>query len=248
MDKFGILFERKYRRVVWGCRNANIECVQRTYMNHKRQLQLAIDTCSTADALRITEKVYPYYDIAEIGTPLIIEEGLHALETLKDAFGDKKYLADTKIVDAGYLEAASAFKRGADIVTVLGVSNDITVAGAIEASREYSGQVMADMMYVSDKLTRAEELEELGVDIICLHTAYDLKGDDSDPLSGLIAVRDAVKCTVAIAGGLTLENATDALDKGADILVVGSGITKADNPKETAQKIMEIISQVQNAK
>ena len=103
---------------------------------------------------------------------------------------------------------------------------------------------MADMLHVAQKSARAKELAELGVDIICLHTAYDLKGHGVDPLAELVEVRRAVNCALAIAGGLTLENAKDALNKGADILVVGAGITKADNPKQTARKIMEIISKV----
>jgi 3-hexulose-6-phosphate synthase len=209
-----------------------------------KQLQLAIDTTNTADAVRIAEEIYPYYDIAEIGTMLLIEEGLYALEAVRQKYPDKKYLADTKIVDAGYIEASSAFRRGADIVTVLGFSDDVTIAGAVKAARQYKGQIMADTLHVGDKAKRSKELEELGVDIICLHTAWDLRGQGIDPLAELAAVRQSIGCSLAIAGGLTLENAKDALDKGADILVVGGGITKAEDPRETAKKIKTIIGQI----
>jgi 3-hexulose-6-phosphate synthase len=215
-------------------------------MSQVRQLQLAIDTTSTADAVKIAQELYPYYDIVELGTPLIIEQGLRALEAVKKKYPDKKYLADTKIADAGYIEASSAFKRGADIVTVLGVSDDATIKNVIEAARQHKGRVMADMLHVQDKPERAAELEQLGVDIICLHTAYDIQGHGVDPLQELSAVRAAVRCSLAIAGGLKLDNIKDALDKGADILVVGGGITKADNPRQTAKRIKEIIAQVQN--
>ena len=215
-------------------------------MSQVRQLQLAIDTTSTADALKIAQELYPYYDIVEVGTPLIIEEGLRALEAVKKKYPDKKYLADTKIADAGYIEASSAFKRGADIVTVLAVSDNATIKDVIKAAGQYNGRVMADMLHVQDKPERAAELEQLGVDIICLHTAYDIQGQGGDPLEELSAVRAAVRCSLAIAGGLKIDNIKDALDKGADILVVGGGITKADNPIQTAKTIKEIIAQVQN--
>ena len=217
-------------------------------MSRIRQLQLAIDTTNTADAMRIAEELYPHYDIAEIGTMLLIEEGFHALEDIRRKYPDKKYLADTKIIDAGYIEAASAFKRGADIVTVLGVSDDVTVTQVLKAARQHNGQVMADMLGVEDKPKRGRELEELGVDIICLHTAWDLKGRGIDPLEELAAVRQAIRYTLAIAGGLKLDNVKDALDKGADILVVGAGITQADNPRETAKRIKEIIAEGQDVK
>jgi len=213
-------------------------------VSSSRQLQLAIDAASTAEAVKMAEQIYPNYDIAEIGTPLLIEEGLHALEVLKNKHPDKTYLADTKIADAGYFEGSSAFKRGADIVTVLGVSDDFTVLQVVRAAKLYGGRVMADMLHVKDRPGRAKELEELGVDIICLHTSWDFKDRGIDPLAELVEVRRSVGCTLAIAGGLALENVRDALDKGADILVVGAGITKAESPKETAAKIMEIIAQV----
>ena len=80
-------------------------------------LQLAIDVQTLTEAERLLEDVYPYFDIAEIGTPLILEEGMAALEALKARRPDRLYLADTKIADAGFLEADGAFRRGAAIVT-----------------------------------------------------------------------------------------------------------------------------------
>lgn len=213
-------------------------------MSSHRQLQLAIDSASTMDALKIADEVYPNFDIAEVGTPLLIEEGLHALETLKKKYPGKTYLADVKITDAGYIEASSAFKRGGDIVTVLGVSDDVTISAVVKAAGQYHGRVMADMLHVKDQPERARQLEALGIDIICLHTAWDLKDTGIDPLRALVGVRRSVRCEIAVAGGLTMENVGDAVEKGADILVVGAGITKADNPKETAAQIMEIIAEV----
>lgn len=57
-------------------------------------------------------------------------------------------LADLKIMDAGEHEASLAFAAGADIVTVLGLSADSTVSGAVAAARAAGGGrlVMADMI------------------------------------------------------------------------------------------------------
>jgi len=54
-----------------------------TVERDRPQLQLALDFVSLNDALRTASAVHPHFDIAEIGTPLIIEEGLRALEELK---------------------------------------------------------------------------------------------------------------------------------------------------------------------
>ena len=202
-------------------------------------LQVAIDVLSTRRALEIVDLIYPYVDIVEIGTPLIIEEGLSALEKIKSRFPDKKYLADLKIMDAGDIEATSAFKRGADIVTVLAAADDLTVRGALDAAQRFGAQVMADLINVADELGRAKELSSMHVPLMCLHTAYDLRDAGKDALVSLQTVRRAVSCRLAIAGGLTLKSIADAVLKGADILVVGGGIINHADPRGTAREIME---------
>lgn len=208
----------------------------------KIELQLALDCNSTAEAMNMAEQAYPYFNIVEIGTPLIIEDGLRAVETLKAAYPDKKCLADTKIADAGYCEASAAFRRGADIVTVLGVSDDITIKQVCKAAVEFRGLVMADLMHVPDKVARSSQLESLGVEIICLHTAYDLQSEGMDPLAELSEVRAVIGCTLAIAGGLKLKNIDESVARGANILVVGAGITGQDHPGKEAQRIMDKLS------
>ena len=215
-----------------------------TIMSSERLLQLAIDVTSIDDAQRIAEAVYPHFDIVEIGTPLIVDQGLYALEAIKEKCPNKQYLADVKIADGGYLEASSAFKRGADIATVLGVSDDVTIGGVVKAAKESGGLVMADMLHVANTPQRGRELIERGVDIICLHTAHDLSGRGLDPLRELVQMREAVDGTLAVAGGLTIENVAEAIEKGADILVVGGGITNAEDPRRTAKQIKQIMATV----
>ena len=204
-------------------------------------LQLAIDTTTIDDAMQLVESTYPFFDVAEIGTPLLIEQGLAALESIRERYPDKQYLADAKIADAGHLEASSAFRRHADIVTVLGISDEKTIQGSLQAAEEYGGQVMIDMIHVTDLAGRAARLEQLGVHVICLHTAYDVQGSGIDPLVHLQEVRAAVQCRLAIAGGINLENVQSALDRGADIIVVGGGIATAPDPREAAKQIKETI-------
>ena len=204
-------------------------------------LQLAIDATSTRDALRLVDAVYPYFDIAEIGTPLLIEEGLAALEAVRERCPDKQLLADTKIADAGRLEATSAFRRGADFVTVLGVSDDVTVRAAVEAAEEHNGNVMIDMIHVADLQRRSRQLERLGVHVICLHTAHDVRGTGIDPLAHLQDIRATVQCPLAIAGGMDSQNSPTAVQTGADIIVVGGAIARASDPRSAAAELKQII-------
>lgn len=215
-------------------------------MNHTDRplLQLAVDATDLHSAEKLAQAVYPHYDIAEIGTPLIIEEGLRALEVFKAKWPDKQYLADLKIMDAGKLEAESAFRRGADIVTVLALADDKTIQGALEAAEEHGGLVMADLINVPDPVDRARELQSLGVQIVCVHTAHDVQGGDTDPMANVHTVRGATTCRMAVAGGLKLENVDEAVRSGADILVFGSSIATHPAPGQVAR---EIIARIEEA-
>ncbi len=207
-------------------------------------LQLALDTTNLHVALDLAQAVYPYYDIVEIGTPLIIEEGLRALEVLKAKWPHKQFLADLKIMDAGELESASAFRRGADLVTVLALADDKTIIGALAAAEKYKGLIMVDMINVPNPVARARELQSLGVQIVCIHTAHDVQGDKVDLMEDMQRVREVTTCRIALAGGLKLESVNEAVACGANILVVGSSITADPTPGEVAA---EFIARIEEA-
>lgn len=208
-------------------------------MERLPQLQLAVDVLTTEDAFATVEKVHESIDIIEVGTPLVIECGLRPVELLKERYPESLVLADLKIMDAGHIEASSGFGRGADIVTVLGVADESTIRGALEAAEKGNGKVMADLIQVTDPARRAEELVAMGVHILCLHTAYDRRDESVDPLIELHAVRPVVDVPLGIAGGLKLENAGDVVAGGADIVVVGGAIQNADDPAAMASEIRE---------
>jgi 3-hexulose-6-phosphate synthase / 6-phospho-3-hexuloisomerase len=206
-------------------------------------LQLAIDSPDIAVARRLVEVVYPQFDILEVGTPLIIGEGVRAIETLRAGHSGKQFLADLKIMDVGEGEAENAFRHGADIVTVLALADDRTICGALKAAKKYSGLIMADLINTPDTIERAVDLERLGVQILCIHTAYDLDGQGVDSLQGLMAMQKAVCGRIAVAGGLGIENLKPAIERGADILIVGGGITRSPSPGETGARYVREIQE-----
>ncbi len=208
------------------------------WMNRTPQLQLAVDVLTIDEALSAVEKVHASVDIIEVGTPLVIECGLKPVELLKAEYPDKQVLADLKVMDAGHIEASSGFGWGADIVTVLGLADEATIRGAVDAAED-RGRVMADLIQVPDPARRAKELLEMGVHLLCLHTAYDRRDEGVDPLVELHAVRPEVDLPLGIAGGLKLENTADVVRGGADIVVVGGAIQNAGDPARMAADIKD---------
>lgn len=115
-----------------------------------------------------------YVDIVEIGTPVVINEGLRAVKEMKEAFPSLKVLADLKIMDAAGYEVMKASEASADIITILGAAEDMSIKGAVEEARNQGKKILVDMIAVKDLETRAKEVDAFGVDYICVHTGYDL--------------------------------------------------------------------------
>lgn len=210
----------------------------------KPRLQLAVDTDTIQDALSIIDKTYPNFDILEIGTPLIIAEGVIAVREIRKKCPEKLILADCKIMDAGYWEAALAYKAGADIVTVLGCADDATVRGVVKAANEYNGLVMADLINCRDIVGRAKTIEQMGVDILCLHAAVDAGNSAQCLFTELISVRRNVGIPLAVAGGITQNTIEDAILSGANITVVGSAIIKSDDPGKVSCSMMRTLDSI----
>jgi 3-hexulose-6-phosphate synthase len=207
------------------------------------KLQAALDYLSIDDALRALAEVARFIDIAEIGTSLLLSCGAEAVRRVREAFPALEVFADAKIMDGGETEADMLYRAGADFVSVMGVTNDATVMGVAKAARASGKRFMADMMLVRDVAERARELVEMGAGILCVHTAYDVRGAQASPLSELRALAPfSGRAALAIAGGVNAKNIADVSRAGADIAVVGGAITAAADraaAAETLRKIME---------
>ena len=110
------------------------------------KLQVAFDLQSSDEIIIFLEKNGDLIDIIEIGTPLIIKEGLKSVLKIKKKFPKQTVLADLKIMDAGLLEAQIGFDAGADIVTVLGLASTKTLNGVKQAAVKNEKEVMVDMI------------------------------------------------------------------------------------------------------
>ena len=204
------------------------------------KLQIALDTLTINECIQLLDEVKEYVDIIEVGTPFLLEEGSKPIRVLKQRYPQLEVLADTKIMDAGELEASGAFKAGADIVSVLGVTNNETIIGALKAAKTYGGKVMIDMVCVSDLAKRVQEVDAMGVDYICCHTAFDVQGSTKSPLDDLIVINAHVKTAKsAIAGGVNITSLDPIVAAKPEVIIVGGAIANAENRVAMAAQIKE---------
>jgi 3-hexulose-6-phosphate synthase len=207
------------------------------------KLQLALDLVNIPEAIEVVKEVEEHIDIVEIGTPVVINEGLKAVKEMKNAFPNLTVLADLKIMDAAGYEVSQASEAGADIITILGAAEDQSIKGAVEEAKKRGKQILADMIAVKDIETRAKELDELGVDYICVHTGYDLQAVGKNSFEDLATIKSVVKNTkTAVAGGIKLETLPEVIKQKPDLVIVGGGIATQDDKHAAAKSIKELIN------
>ena len=184
-------------------------------------------------------------DWIEAGTPLIKSEGMEAIRELKRIFPNKKIIADMKTMDTGDFETEMASKAGADIISILGASDDSTIKEAIKAARKYNSEIMVDLINVKNTVDRAAEVEKMGAKYVCIHVGIDQQMKGENPLQDIKDVKEAVNITIATAGGLNSENIPGVISAGADIVIVGGAITKASNLLDATKIIRKSIDLVE---
>ena len=188
-------------------------------------VQLSLDLTSLDEALETAAVgVDAGVDWLEAGTPLLLAEGLHAVEGLRKRFPKHPIVADLKTMDGGYLEAEMMAKAGADFVVVMGRAHEATIRRVVDAGRDFGIKVMGDNLGASDRVQCAKWMEDLGVDVIVHHIGFDernlIKG--LSPMDELDRVVAAVSVPVQAVGGLTIPQAVDCPRHGAPLVVIGA--------------------------
>src|SRR5207247_1406482 len=197
-------------------------------------LQVALDHMHLKRALlAAAEAVEGGADWLEAGTPLIKSEGMEVVRQLKKTFPGTTVVADLKTMDTGAFEVEIAAKAGADVVTVMGVTDDATILEAVKAARRYGAKIMVDLMRVPDKAARAKELEKLGVDYLNMHVSIDeqmIARTRTEEMTGLVPrIKHGTKLvgravTVKTADG-DWAKPVEAIDraKPGDVIVIDVG-------------------------
>jgi len=211
-------------------------------------VQISLDLTNLADALEMAQiAVSAGVDWLEAGTPLLLGEGLRAVEALHARFPTHPIVADLKTMDGGYLEAEMMAKAGASFVVVMGRAHEATVRRVVDAARDYGIKVMGDNLAADDRIANAKWLESLGVDYIIHHIGYDerrlVKG--LSPMDELDEVVEAVSIPVQAVGGLTITQSIECPAHGAPLGVLGAPLViDADDFKAASTDLHGVLSEI----
>lgn len=211
-----------------------------------RILQVALDLTKLPEAVEIATKIASHTSCRniwlEVGTPLLKAWGLIAVKAVKN-LSNCFVVVDTKTMDVPAIEGGMLLDAGGDAFTVLGVADDDVVKEAVETARARGKLVVADLISHPDPLKRAVELDRLGVDVVLYHVGISVQRSRGVTVAQLLreieGLRRNVSARIAVAGGIKPGDVKGLIASGADIVVVGGAITKAENPVQVVERILE---------
>jgi 3-hexulose-6-phosphate synthase len=206
-------------------------------------IQIALDFTTIEEALTMAKiGAEAGVDWLEVGTPLIVSQGLAPIGDMVRAFPGYPVLADYKTMDSGGKNVHRTKLHGGHLMTVCANAPDETIRAAVAASVETGVWVVADTIGVKQQAARARQCADWGVHMVYLHYGADQRAADAlqDSTQWLEEVLSAVSVPVGV-GCFGVEDAVRAVARGAELVAIGHPVISGTDPlKELRQFIQEV--------
>ena len=206
-------------------------------------LQISLDIPDLERSKKIIAQI-PKSDriIVEAGTPLIKRYGTKVISDLKEVAKEVFFVADLKTLDVGKVEVDLAYDETADAVVAAGLAPAETLDSFIHEAKRLGIYAMVDMLNVEDPIKKLKPLKEFP-DAVILHRGIDEETGRTIALEQIQEMRRTFKdkrFLVAVAGGIVPETAKEALEKGADIIIVGRYVTQSKDIERAVRDFLEL--------
>ena len=206
-------------------------------------VQIALDYATIEEAIAMAKiGIAAGVDWLEIGTPLIVSQGVAPIGKMVRAFPEFPVLADYKTMDSGWKNVQRTAEQGGHVMTVCANAPDETVKSAIAESKTTGVWVVADTIGVKNQAARAQQCAEWGAHMIYLHYGADQRKADAsrDSTQWLEEVQRAVSIPIGV-GCFGVEDGVRAAQGGAELLAIGHPLITASDPlKELSQFVREV--------
>ncbi|MDI6904034.1 MAG: bifunctional 5,6,7,8-tetrahydromethanopterin hydro-lyase/3-hexulose-6-phosphate synthase [Candidatus Bathyarchaeia archaeon] len=180
--------------------------------------------------------------ILEMGTPLIKRYGTKVISELREIARDIFFVADLKTLDVGKVEVDLAYDETADAVVAAGLAPVETLNAFTHEAKRLGIYAAVDMLNVENPIKKLRMLKEFP-DIIILHRGIDQETGRTLGLELIQELRDTFqdkRFLIAVAGGIVPETAKEALEKGADIIIVGRYVTQSKDVERAVRDFLEL--------
>ena len=206
-------------------------------------LQISLDAPDLEKAKKVIAQL-PGSDriIIEVGTPLIKRYGTRVISDLRQANKDAFMVADLKTLDVGKVEADIAYEDTADAVVAAGLAPPETLDAFVHEAKRLGIYGIIDMLNVEDPVAKLKSLKNFP-DVVILHRGIDQESGRTCGLERIKIIRQTFsdkRFLIAVAGGIVPETAKEALEQGADILIVGRYVTQSKDIERAVRDFLEL--------
>ncbi|MFH1644039.1 MAG: orotidine 5'-phosphate decarboxylase / HUMPS family protein [bacterium] len=203
------------------------------------ELQISYDMPSLDQALNIAKHTAEFADILEVGSPLILKEGVKSVCEFKKNFPDKKIFADIKMVDR--IETIKIFTDcGAKIISVLCATSHYVIQKAANIAHDNGAKLALDLLGDYSMGQIAMDAKALNVDILILHRPHE-DGTVINILDEWETIRGNTDLPIFLAGGISRKNIDKVLELKPEGIIIGTSITQANNPAKEAEYFRSLI-------
>ncbi len=225
-----------------------------------RKVICALDTNELDEAVRVVKRLAPHVGAFKVGHGLTLPHGLDVLDRLRDA-GASRIFLDLKFHDipnSVALAVAEAARRGVWMMTMHISGGPAMLAAAVAEARAWS-EGQGPLLVGVSVLTSLDQhvlTDHLGVNrSIQEHMVYLSKLAMDIDLDGVVcaapevkAIRKEIGHGIIVTPGIRIPNAdvqdqvrtgdpTQALEDGADYLVIGRALMNCDDPEEALERM-----------
>ena len=206
-------------------------------------LQISLDNPELEKAKRVISQI-PGSDriIIEVGTPLIKHYGTRVINELRQTAKDAFMVADLKTLDVGKVEVDIAYEDTADAVVAAGLAPPETLDAFVHEAKRLGIYGIVDMLNVENAVEKLKSMKEFP-DVVILHRGIDQETGRTCGLERIQILRQTFsdkRFLIAVAGGIVPETAKEALELGADIIIVGRYVTQSRDIERAVRDFLEL--------
>ena len=211
------------------------------------RLQVALDSTDLATAFGPLNKVADIVDVIEVGTILIISEGLRAVREIRALYPSATILADVRIAEAGALIARQCFEAGASWVSCVAGASLTTIEQVVKVASEFNAEVQVELGEHYSRETSAS-WRLVGVQHVIVHRSRDAE------VAGILAwgphdldrVAELAEMgfTVTVTGGITASDLDVFVGSPVGVVIAGRTIVGADDPRRAALELRSAIERI----
>lgn len=214
-------------------------------MNKKNSLILALDVLSRDKALELTEQLVDHFDAIKVGYPLILHAGLGIVEEISSI---SPVIADLKIADTpntNRLICEAVLGAGADAIIAQAFPGKDSLVACADCAESFGADlfVVTEMSHPGAEqfmAPLAERMARLAVD----SGASGVVAPATRP-ERIRLIRSIIGDKLIISPGVGAQggSAGEALQAGADYLIVGRSVYGSADPVAQAKELAAQVEQ-----